>query len=431
MTMPAREAFLDLDWLTSQFERLGSNRFTDLMAEGARVHGGAVAAVADALSCRALVAIRDGADLSTALTAWLPAGSWSAAPGGPDRYRRDWPDYLLTRMPVTVQDAHFAKPGHRRPPTDAVSLSSLRLRPPVTHAWLGHMDGIWECAISPDGRRLVSASRDRSLITWDTAGACIARQETEDELRDCVVSRDSRHVLSVSRGGLLTSWELDTLHPIATRRVGGPWRWRRCAVLAGSDLVAVAGRGPTIELLESPTLRDVHTVALDAPAVALSALPDGTSVRALLESSPARIVTVDSRDGRIVDARTVLGWPDMRRPTHPRYAAGFTHDGGFLVAGADEETVLWSMEGAAPVAAAPYGVAGRALRVSHDGPRVASCDAMYQLRVMSLPTLDVIHQWGMSELGCWNLACALAFTPDDRQLIVAGWEGTLRQVTLE
>jgi len=33
-------------------------------------------------------------------------------------------------------------------------------------------------------------------------------------------------------------------------------------------------------------------------------------------------------------------------------------------------------------------------------------------------------------LGCRDLACAVAFTPDNAGLIVAGWEGVIRRIAL-
>jgi hypothetical protein len=52
------------------------------------------------------------------------------------------------------------------------------------------------------------------------------------------------------------------------------------------------------------------------------------------------------------------------------------------------------------------------------------------VRLWSLPDLSEIQGWSLLELGCWDLSCALAFTPDGGHLVVAGWEGVLRRIVL-
>jgi WD40 repeat protein len=42
-----------------------------------------------------------------------------------------------------------------------------------TITFVGHADWVWSANFSPDGKQIVSASRDKSLKLWDLAGNCL------------------------------------------------------------------------------------------------------------------------------------------------------------------------------------------------------------------------------------------------------------------
>jgi hypothetical protein len=75
---------------------------------------------------------------------------------------------------------------------------------------------------------------------------------------------------------------------------------------------------------------------------------------------------------------------------------------------------------------------GRALAVSADGTRAATFggEPWSTLRVWSLPNLTAVASWNLLELGCWDVSCALAFTPDAASVIAAGWDGVLRRIRI-
>ena len=52
------------------------------------------------------------------------------------------------------------------------------------------------------------------------------------------------------------------------------------------------------------------------------------------------------------------------------------------------------------------------------------------MRLWTVPTLTEIARWYLPDLGCRDLACAVAFTPDNTGLIVAGWEDVIRRIAL-
>jgi hypothetical protein len=110
--------------------------------------------------------------------------------------------------------------------------------------------------------------------------------------------------------------------------------------------------------------------------------------------------------------------------------AAVTNDQRIIVAATDSDTIAWELGKAKPVAHVLGGIAGRGLAVSRDGRYLATSDEKAMVRVRTLPDLKEIGRWSLPDLGCRDLACAVAFAPDNSSLIIAGWEGVIRRIAL-
>jgi len=82
----------------------------------------------------------------------------------------------------------------------------------------GHTAGVTACAVTPDGRRVVSASFDNTLKVWELAsGRAIATLADHTcVVIACAVTPDGRHVVSASRDQTLKVWELASGRALAT-----------------------------------------------------------------------------------------------------------------------------------------------------------------------------------------------------------------------
>ncbi len=67
---------------------------------------------------------------------------------------------------------------------------------------LGHASWVTACAVSPDGRRVVSASYDQTLKVWDLESGCelSTLRGHADRVTACAVMPDGRRVVSASAG---------------------------------------------------------------------------------------------------------------------------------------------------------------------------------------------------------------------------------------
>ena len=118
-----------------------------------------------------------------------------------------------------------AKDLDRRVRLPAGSTAFVRVRhvvsresPALFRDLVGHHEGVSGCAVTPDGRRVVSASSDKTLKVWDlNTGRVLATLEGHTRgVRSCAISPDGKHVVSASADKTLKLWDLDAGRVVMT-----------------------------------------------------------------------------------------------------------------------------------------------------------------------------------------------------------------------
>jgi WD40 repeat protein len=114
----------------------------------------------------------------------------------------------------------------------------------------GHSSLVSACAVTPDGRRVVSASADRTLKVWDLeAGRVIATLAGHAAgVSACAVTPDGRRVVSASADRTLKVWDLASARCLLTHRGDADFP---CVAVTAEAIVAGDGVG-TVWFLELP-----------------------------------------------------------------------------------------------------------------------------------------------------------------------------------
>jgi WD40 repeat protein len=76
--------------------------------------------------------------------------------------------------------------------------------------FVGHTDSVNACAISPDGKRLLSGSHDKTLRLWDLqSGAEVSRMVGHiAPITACLITSDGRRAISAGLDYTIRLWEL-------------------------------------------------------------------------------------------------------------------------------------------------------------------------------------------------------------------------------
>ncbi|WP_203874778.1 nSTAND1 domain-containing NTPase, partial [Planobispora takensis] len=322
-------------------------------------------------------------------------------------------------MPLAVE-------AHALAPTAEARSALLSMTPHLARrgTLTGHAGAVSQVLITPDGRTLISAGRDRSVRLWDVrSGTLLARLMGHDTwLKAAALSPDGRTLATGGEDGVLVLWDV-------------PGR-ARIAALPGHDRqireIAFSSDGRTLA-----TAGDDHNVVVwDADR--------RVRLRTLTGHRAAVRGVAFSPDGRTLatagDDRAVLLWdlarqvPPVPLGEHPETAAAvaFSPDGRLLAsAGGQASVQLWDVARRTRLARLGPGSGGGgggggggqiiALAFSPDGRTLAGSG-----HDPAVLLWDVAHRTLRGRLlGHQASVYTIAFDPSSPTLASAGEDGTI------
>jgi len=298
------------------------------------------------------------------------------------------------------------------------------LRPPISPlrtALKGilrkHEDNVTSVAWSPDGRRVVSGSSDRTIRVWDvTNGAellCLSKHE--GSVNAVAWSPDGRRVISGSDDQTVRVWDAAT----------------------GAELLSLPGHGNRVKSVScSPDGQRLVSGSADC-TVRVWDTSSGTQLRCLSEhekevtsvsfSSDGRYIVSGGDDGtvRVWDAATGAQLRCLRGHTGWVWSVSFSPDGKQIVSGGgyDGTVRVWdAASGSQLLCLRKNGDWVQGVAFSPDGRYIANGSWDCNIRVWDAARGTQILCFAGHE----NIVRSVAYSPDGRQLVSGSQDRTVR-----
>lgn len=270
----------------------------------------------------------------------------------------------------------------------------------------GHTDGVLAFAVGPNGRLAVSGSHDKTVRVWDLETGrqvrCIEAHEAA--VSAIAITPDERHVVSGSYDATMKVWELDT--GTYCRTLYGHAAGINAVALTPDGARLVSGSyDQTVRLWDVETGQGMHTFSGHQDQVsAVVVAPDGRLMVSASFDHTLRLWDLE----RKTELHTFFGHTDVVS------AVAISANGQLISASWDRTLRVWDLahrELVSVLAGHSYRVMGVA--VTPEGQRVISASGDTTLNVWDL-TIPAVVQSPPSDAG---MVIAIAITPDSRYVV--------------
>ncbi len=285
----------------------------------------------------------------------------------------------------------------------------------------GHTASVTSVAFSPDGSRIVSGSRDWTLILWDAkSGKPIGEPMSghTGEVTSVAFSPDGSRIVSGSADSTLILWDAKSGKPIGKTVRGHTDGVNAVAFSPDGSRIVSGAADNTLILWDAKSGKPIgdpmrgHTDQVNAVAFN----PDGS--RIVSGSTDNTLILWDAKSGK------PIGDP-MRGHTDWVRAVAFSPDGSRVVSGSwDNTLILWDAKSGKPIGEPMRGHTWRvnAVAFSHDGSRIVSGSDDNTLILWDAKSGKLIGDPMRGQMG---RVTSVTFSPNDSRIVSGSWNKTL------
>lgn len=294
---------------------------------------------------------------------------------------------------------------------DAHSGALLRTLP-------GHTGAVLGCAVAPDGSFIVSASADHTLKVWDAEGGREVRTLAghTDDVNSCVVSADGSFILSASDDGNLKVWDARDGGLLRTLPGHGE-RLTDCALSADGSVAVSASADGSLIIWDAQDWGERRTIKAPSVPQQLTSCAVGRDGSLVVATSTGWEPGVYS--GRTGDKIQSLGG-------HKGYVedCAISRDGSFIVSASHDKTlIVWDgMSGGARQVLTGHTDWVNACDVSRDGSFIVSASKDYLLKLWDAR----VREAPPPREGHTEEVAGCAISQDGSFVVSASWDSTLK-----
>ncbi|KZV59909.1 WD40 repeat-like protein [Peniophora sp. CONT] len=343
------------------------------------------------------------------------------------------PDGDRRRTQLELLHAHLS--GHNRPLVVQEIIRRLEDDRPIATSAVyiydilaalkilaGHTSLIWSVAFSPDGKRIVSGSKDQTIRIWDTETGQTVASVIEGHgsyIRSVAFSPDGEHIISGSNDRTIRLWDGQTGNT-ARKPFEGHDGYVNAVVYSSNGTHAVSGS-------EDGTLRAWDVVkgltvgkpyeGHDGPVYSVAFSPDDDRVASGSEDCTVRIWDVKKGE--------MEGGP-FEGHDGPIFSVAFSPSGEHVVSGSGDHTIrIWDVKTGKLVYAPYTGHDGQIYSVAFcpDGKRIVSASYDKTIRIWDVQTGQLV--WKPYE-GHDGPIYSVAFSPDGTRVVSGSYDETVR-----
>ena len=284
----------------------------------------------------------------------------------------------------------------------------------------GHDEAVYSAAFSPDGQRIVTASQDRTARVWDAeTGRPIGEplRGHDDGVWSAAFSPDGQRIVTASYDRTARVWDAATGQPIGEPLKGHDEAVYSAAFSPDGQRIVTASQDKTVRVWDAASGKPIGEPLKGHDAMWSAAFsPDGR-----------RIVTASSgRTAGVWDAETGQQIAELEGHDDGVISAAFSPDGKRIVTASKDKTArIWDAESGKPIGEPLKGHddAVYTAAFSPDGRRIITASLDWTARVW-----DAASRTPKNEplKGHDDIVSSAAFGPDGRRIVTSSYDNSAR-----